>query len=200
MLCLDFRTIKSHIYCTPYGIYLLFCNGSKVVCRKAFSAFIVLAGITGAWAQQSPPDFSGVWKMDPARSESAHQAVPIGPVVLVVKQTPTAITIETRRSPAGSTKFQSETLTYLLNGADTTNGEEDGKRVRTKARWDGASLITETERNVNGASVTTKFIHTLNASRREMKLDKTLMVQHGYQFEGSKSYGTGTDVFVKSAQ
>lgn len=172
----------------------------KVVCSKVFSALVVLAGITGAWAQQPAPDFSGVWKMDPARSESAHQAVPIGPVVLVVKQTPVAITIETRRSPAGSTKFQSETLTYLLNGSDTTNGEEGANRVRTKARWDGASLVTETERIVNGASVTTKFVHTLNASRREMKLDKTLMVQHGYQFEGSKSYGTGTDVFVKSAQ
>ena len=40
---------------------------------------------------QAPVDLSGVWQMDASRSESAHQAVPIGPVTLTIKQTPAAI-------------------------------------------------------------------------------------------------------------
>ena len=49
-------------------------------------------------------DLSGTWKMDPSRSESAHQAVPIGAVVLVVRQTATSITLETRRHEASGSE------------------------------------------------------------------------------------------------
>jgi hypothetical protein len=144
-------------------------------------------------------DLSGTWKMDPSRSESAHQAVPIGTVILIVKQTPTQITMESRRTEPGKTEVQSEVLSFLLNGMESTTRVFDVP-VKTKAHWDGNRLITETERTVNGASVTTRNVHTLNATGKELKVDKTLTVQHGYQFEGSKSYGTGTDIFVKSAK
>ena len=46
---------------------------------------------------QEPIDFSGVWQMDPSRSESAHQATPIGSFTLVIKQAATELSIETRR-------------------------------------------------------------------------------------------------------
>ena len=151
--------------------------------------FFFLAGV----------DLSGTWKMDPGRSESAHQAVPIGPVVLIVKQTPAEITIETRRTEAGKKEAQVEVLPFLLNGAETNTKVADTP-VKTKAHWEGEKLITETERVVNGASVTTRNVHTLNAASKELKIEKTLTVQHGYQFEGSKSYGTGTDIFVKSGK
>lgn len=144
-------------------------------------------------------DLSGTWKMDATRSESAHQAVPIGSVVLIVKQTPTEIIFETRRTEAGKTEVQSEILPFLLNGTESTTKVLDVP-VKTKAHWDGAKLVTETERTVNGASVTTRNVHTLNAVGKELKVEKTLTVQHGYQFEGSKSYGSGTDIFVKSAK
>jgi hypothetical protein len=145
-------------------------------------------------------DLSGTWKMDPSRSESAHQEVPIGPVVLVVKQTPADITIETRHTEPGKTAVQSEVLTYKLNGTETTTVPQGKDPVKTKAHWEGRKLITETERNINGASVTTRYVHTLNESRKELKVEKTLTVQHGYQFEGAKTSGTGTDVFIKSAE
>jgi len=142
-------------------------------------------------------DLSGTWKMDPSRSESAHQAVPIGAVVLIVRQTATSITLETRRHEASGSEVQTEVLPFLLNGAETTTRILD-RPVKTKAHWDGPKLITETERTVNGASVTTRNVHTLSNTGKELKVEKTLTVQHGYQFEGSKSYGTGTDVFVKT--
>ena len=69
---------------------------------------------------QSVADFSGTWKMDPTRSESAHQAVPIGPVTLVIKQTATDISIETRKADTDKREIHSETLTYKLDGSEST--------------------------------------------------------------------------------
>jgi len=187
-----------------YAQQLHFCYSAtdeeNIVPRIWYSALVMVAWTAGLWAAESPPNFSGTWKMDPSRSESAHQAVPIGTVVLVMRQTPTSITIETQRTPAGTREVQTETLRYLLSGAETTIRDEGKSAVKTKATWDGTKLITETEGTVNGASVTTRYVHSLADNRREMKLDKTLTVQHGYQFEGAKSYGTGTDIFVKTTQ
>jgi hypothetical protein len=161
---------------------------------------MMVLGIPSVRAADIGLNLSGTWKMDASRSESAHQAVPIGPVLLVVKQTRTDITIETRRTGAGTTGVQSEVLPYRLNGAETTTVLDGEEPVKTKAHWEGHKLITETERSIHGASVTTRHVHTLNATGKELKVEKTLTVQHGYQFEGAKSYGSGTDVFVKSAE
>ena len=166
----------------------------------SFLMLMLVLGIPAVSAADAGLDLSGTWKMDPSRSESAHQAVPIGTFVLVVKQTPADITIETRRTEAGKTAVQSEVLPYKLNGAETTTLLKGDDPVKTKAHWDGRRLITETERTVHGASVTTRNVHTLSGTGKELKVEKTLTVQHGYQFEGSKSYGTGTDVFVKSPE
>ena len=165
---------------------------------RLIAAFVL--GISSAPAADPAVNLSGTWKMDPSRSESAHQAVPIGAVLLNIKQTPASLTIETRRAQTGTKEIQSEVLTYSLSGVEATTGTEGKDLIKTKARWEGRTLITETERTVNGASVTTRYLHTLNGNGSEMKVDKTLTVQHGYQFEGAKSYGTGTDVFVKSGQ
>ena len=151
-------------------------------------------------ATVSGVNLSGTWKMDPSRSESAHQAVPIGPVVLIIKQTATEITIETRRTEAGKTAVEIELLKYKLNGAETTIPLKGKEPVTAKAHWEGDKLITETERSIQDASVTTRNVHTLNRTGKELTVEKTLTVQHGYQSQGAKSYGTGTDVFVKTTE
>ena len=151
------------------------------------------------WLLAAGVDLSGTWKLDAARSESAHQAVPIGAVILVIHQSPTGITVETRRTEAGKSEVQTEILRYLPNGAEMTTTIQD-LPVKTKAHWDGNKWITETERTINGASVTTRNVHTLNSNGKELKVEKTLMVQHGYQFPGAKNYASGTDIFVKSAK
>jgi hypothetical protein len=166
--------------------------------RTAMALFTLLPVFPFAAHTQGGSNFSGTWKMDPARSESAHQAVPIGPVTLVINQTALELRIETRRSERGGTAIQSEILTYRLDGADSTIAAETGVPVKTRAHWNAGKLVTETERKVQGSSVTTVYIHSLDPKGKELTVDKTLLVQHGYQFEGSKSYGTGRDVFVKA--
>ena len=144
---------------------------------------------------QSAIDFAGTWKMDAARSESAHQAVPIGPVTLIIKQTATEVSIETKRAEA---RKSSEILTYKLDGSESTTTGTDGAPIKCKAHWEGANFITGTTRNIQGATITTLYVHSLDPTGTELTIHKTLNVQHGYQFEGAKSYGTGTDVFIRT--
>jgi hypothetical protein len=151
-----------------------------------------------AAAAQSTTDFSGTWKMDAARSESAHQAVPIGPVTLVIKQTTTELSIETRRSDIDKSEIRSETLTYKLDGSESSAAGTDGTPIKSQAHWEGTKLVTGTTRNIDGSTVTTTYVHSLNPKGNELTVHKTLTVQHGYQFDGAKNSGTGTDVFIKA--
>ena len=165
--------------------------------RMAIAIFTMALVSRLAAGAQNTTDFSGTWKMDAARSESAHQAVPIGPVTLVIKQTATELTIETRRSDTDKSEIHSETLTYKLDGSESTVAGTDGTPIKSQAHWEGMKLVTGTTRDIQGSTVTTRYVHSLDPSANELTVQKTLTVQHGYQFDGAKSYGTGTDVFIK---
>jgi len=146
---------------------------------------------------QEPIDFSGVWQMDPSRSESAHQATPIGSFTLVIKQAATELSIETRRSEKPKSVISSETLTFKLDGSENSVQGNYGVQIKAKAHWDGTKLITETERSIQGSTVTTTQVFSLDASRKEMTVDNTLTVQHGYQSQGANNTGRGKDVCIK---
>jgi hypothetical protein len=160
------------------------------------AASILMALLPCAASGQERTDFSGIWRMDAERSESAHQAVPIGPVTMVIKQTAAEISIETRRENIKSST-SSETLTFHLDGSESTNVVKYNVPVKVKAHWDGAKLVTETERNIQNSTITTMYVLSLDAEGKEMTIDKTLTIQHGYQFEGAKTTGTGKDVFIR---
>ena len=69
--------------------------------------FIMLAGAAYGFSAQGRSAqelarYSGVWKMDPARSESAHQDVAVGVSTLVIRCNASEITIETSRQAEGN--------------------------------------------------------------------------------------------------
>jgi len=136
---------------------------------------------------QGKPDFSGTWKMDPSRSESAVQNEPIGPVTLVIAQTPGEVRIETMRTQGTSA------VTYKLDGSEI---KIPGGTAKT--HWDGSMLVTEAVRDIQGQTVTTKETRRLNADGNEMLIETMLVVQHGYSLRGTPNYGTGKDIFVRA--
>jgi hypothetical protein len=147
---------------------------------------------------QQPPDFSGIWEMDASRSESAHQAVPIGPVSVVIQQSANTLTVETRRRDKDKSPVSTETLTYKLDGAETTSSDNSGQEVKTRARWQGSKLVIESVRKVQGATVTSTHGLSLEAGGKELIMEKTLTVQHGYQSPGARNSGSGKDVFTRA--
>ncbi len=130
--------------------------------------------------------------MDASRSESARSSTPSGPVTLVIKQTGTDLRMETRQNG------QSETIVYKLDGSESQKPAQDNGPFQWTARWEGTKLVTDTHRNVNRATVTIKEILSLDSKVKEISVDRTLTVQHGYTMRGAKNYSSGKDVFVKS--
>ncbi len=157
--------------------------------RFLAAALLTSLLLSSSASSQGRPDFSGAWRMDPSRSESAVQNEPIGPVTVVISQTATELKIETTRAHGSSA------VVYKLDGSE--NKLADGTAT---TRWDGSTLITETVRDIKGVTVTTKESRSLNAAGNEMSVDTILVVQHGYSLRGTPNYGTGKDVFTRVRQ
>jgi hypothetical protein len=165
--------------------------------KATLLSVLMLAGAAYGHAAADPAQFSGVWKMDSARSESTHQDVSFGVSTLVIKSTGNEITIETTRKPAGDSPPFHEILRFRLDNSETTNSGDAGVSVTGKAHMDGTKLVIETARNVHNSTVTTLYVHTLSADGREMTIDKTLTVQHGYQGMSANNTGRGKDVYIR---
>ncbi len=138
------------------------------------------------------PDFSGTWEMDRTRSDSAGPGSVSGTVTLRIKQTPGEVSIETRH-PDGKT----ETLVYKLDRSWTEKPIQENGPFQWRAELSGSKLVTETHRNINRSTVTVREEMSMEANGKELHVDRTLVVQHGYQMQGAKNYSTGKDVFVK---
>jgi len=155
------------------------------------AALIALLFLPAPSHAQRTVDFSGTWTMDLARSESSQQGDPVRPVTFVISQMPTQVRIETTRGE------RSENVLYPLGRARAlaaTTGE-----AHPEAYWEGDKLVTETQRPVNGYTVTVKESRTLAPGGREMTVETTVIVQHGYSMPGAKNYGTSKDVFTRTA-
>lgn len=153
----------------------------SVLLTSALSLFVSLS-----IAAQTKPDFSGTWRMDPTRSESAMQGEPMGPVTVVITQTEADIRLET------TTRRGSTSEVYPFAQIDRT--AEPGKSL---ARWSGNRLMFDAVREVRGQSVTMQQSRWLSADGNEMTVESIVNVQHGYTLSGAKTYGAGKDVFVR---
>ncbi len=165
--------------------------------RLALTVVFAFTSLAASRAGTAHPRFAGSWRMDPARSESAHQDVPIGLSTMVIRMNEAGVTIETRRDATENSPEFHESLSFAASGAETVSTGSSGGMVKGRAHWDGAKLVTETVREIQGSTVTTTYVHTLSADGREMIVDKTLTVQHGYMGMSATNVGKGRDVFVR---
>lgn len=142
---------------------------------------------------QAIRDFSGTWTMDPARSEAAQQGEAVKPVTFVITQGAAQVRIETMR---GNEK---ENVLYPLGKSHGSGAAPSSTASgHPEAYWEGDKLVTETQRAVNGYTVTVKEARTLGQSGKDMTVETTVIVQHGYSMPGAKNYGTSKDVFVRA--
>jgi hypothetical protein len=151
---------------------------------------LVLTSLTvtlALWQTPTPakPDFSGTWRIDRTRSESA------GVITLSITQTATAISIETTR---GDQTWQ---VTYPID-LSRKPGAAGSTSSSPVAYWDGAKLVTEGATGIQGQTVSTKATRSLNPAGSEMTVDSVVIVQHGYSIRGSQNYATAKDVFTRA--
>jgi hypothetical protein len=148
--------------------------------RRVFVAALVAAVVIPFTARaQGKPDFSGTWTMDAAKSDPAPQGRGGGGGgggSVTIKQTATelAITSEGRGGP--------QTMTYKLDGSESTNqvmGRGGAQEVKSKAKWDGSSLVIDTTREIQGMSITQHDVRKLDAGGKEMTVETTTQTPQG---------------------
>jgi hypothetical protein len=143
-------------------------------------------------SSQNHPQFSGSWRLDPERSESAAEDNTPGAVIVNITQTEQDLTIVTTKAAV-----QNRTV-HRFVATPTAPFAIDGATAR--AYWNGAALVTEGTRLVQGQTVATRETRTLSADGNEMMVEVVVIVQHGYQTRGGRNYGMGRDVYTRVIQ
>jgi len=157
-------------------------------------AFVVALGSVCLEGQRRP-DFSGTWAMDLARSEAAAQGTEIGPITVTIRQMPEELRIDTTRNG------RTESVRYLPASANVKSPDE----LIGAFRWEGSKLRTTLVTDINKQAITVEEVRSLDATGREMTVELTLVVEHGYQSGGtgvlrsqnSPNSSRGINVFVK---
>ena len=143
------------------------------------AALLASLAVTPALAQ-SPCDFSGVWKMNVEKSDPMGGGGGGGGMrdaVTTITQTATELTVVTK---FGET---TRTLTYKLDGSESVNAGMRGGETKSKAKWDGATLVIESVTNVTGPNgdmqVTSKEVRSLSADGKTMTVVSSRMGPNG---------------------
>ena len=130
---------------------------------------------------QGKPDFTGTWTLDTAKSDPApagRGGGGGGAATLTIKQTGTELSVQSegRQGP--------QTMTYKLDGSESKNeqmGRGGAQTVVSKAKWDGSSLVIDTTREIQGMTITTHEVRTLDNGGKEMKVESTTQTPQGEQ-------------------
>jgi hypothetical protein len=130
---------------------------------------------------QAKADFSGAWKMNVEKSDPMGGGGGGGggmrDGVTTITQTATELTIVTKFGE------NSRTVTYKLDGSESVNPGMRGGETKSKAKWDGASLVIESVSNVTGPNgdmqVTSKEVRSLSADGKTMTVVTTRQGQNG---------------------
>lgn len=135
--------------------------------RALLTAIIAVVIISFTARAQAKPDFSGTWTRDAAKSDPA-QGRGGGGSSHTIRQTATeiAVTMAGRGGP--------ETSIYKLDGSESTNqvqSPEGPLTVKGTAKWEGASLVIETAREIQRMTITTREVRTLDATGKEMTIE-----------------------------
>jgi hypothetical protein len=142
---------------------------------------LALALPVAAWAQ-AKPDFSGSWTMNPDKSDPPPQrggggggggggrmggGGGMGGGSITIKQTAADIVI-TMSGRGGE-----RTMTYKLDGSESSNEMPMGRSgdmmtIKSKAHWDGSTLVIDTTRDTPNGPVTSTEKRTLSSDGKEM--------------------------------
>lgn len=150
--------------------------------RFLSTAALLAAFATAPALAQAKPDFSGAWKMNAEKSDPMGGGGGGGggmmrDAVTTITQTATELTLVTKFGE------NSRTATYKLDGTESVNPGMQGGETKTKAKWDGATLVLEHVRNMSGPNgdmqVTSKEARSLSADGKSMTVVTTTQGPNG---------------------
>lgn len=128
--------------------------------RKTLLTVLAIAACAATLSAQRKPNFSGTWKLNSSKSDFG--VIP-GPDTRTdkIEQTDSAIKedVDAKGGPQGD---QAYTLTFALDGSETTASVAPGIDVKNTAKWDGGGLATDSKLSVQGQEIGIKSTWTLS--------------------------------------
>jgi hypothetical protein len=117
--------------------------------KKLMSTLFVIAAAAGMALAADKPDFSGSWKLDADKSVFGPMPPPTSMTRKVVHSDPALSVEQAQSGPQGD---QNSTMKYSTDGKETTNSMM-GNDVKSKAMWEGKTLVITSAANFGGADV-----------------------------------------------
>ena len=152
-------------------------------------SMMLAAALSGGAPPAGKPDFTGLWKMDVARSESPAQETTTAALVMEIVQTDASLQVETDRGG------EQQLTRYPIQAEPVAPAELTGQR---RAFWDGGKLISEGAVDIQGKTVAFREVRTPQAGGNEMVVETTVKVEHGYQLPGVQTVVRGKNTFVRA--
>jgi hypothetical protein len=117
--------------------------------KTLMSTLFVIAAVAGIAQAADKPDFSGDWKMDADKSVFGPMPPPTSMTRKIDHKDPDISVTEARSGPQGD---MNTTVKYSSDGKETTNSLM-GNDVKSKAVWEGKTLVITSAANFGGADV-----------------------------------------------
>jgi hypothetical protein len=113
--------------------------------KKLMSTLFVIAAAANMGMAADKPDFSGNWKLDADKSTFGPMPPPTTLVAKIDHKDPD-LSIETTQND------QVQTAKYSTDGKETTNSMM-GNDMKSKAVWEGKTLVVNSSLDAGGAAV-----------------------------------------------
>jgi hypothetical protein len=117
--------------------------------KTLVSTLFVIAAAAALALAADKPDFSGDWKMDADKSVFGPMPPPTSMTRKIDHKDPDISVTEARSGPQGD---MNTTVKYSSDGKETTNSLM-GNDVKSKAMWEGKTLVITSAANFGGADV-----------------------------------------------
>lgn len=158
--------------------------------KAALAVATALAAVVMASPVAAQVDFSGTWQLDREASEfpqfgdggrggrgGGRRGLGGGAATLAITQSDAVLTIE-QQSDRGN-----RTMSYHLDGRESTSPGPRGGEWTTRSEWDGATLITEgtMEMSTPRGDFSLEFIErrTLSDDAQRMTVESTRTIPRG---------------------
>ena len=145
---------------------------------SSLAVFLVTLALQGGTAQAAPPDLSGYWKLNPAKSNFGSFPVPLS---ITRKITLEGVKLALTIAQKGAQGEVTSELAYTTDGQPVTNKVKGGES-KGSAQWIGDKLMIESSREIQGATLTQKDIWTLSPDGKTLTIDSRVILPNG-QFD-----------------
>jgi hypothetical protein len=139
------------------------------------SAFLALAFLISAAGASAAPNFSGDWKLNPARSKYGQFPAPSALTRKIQQVGPVLSMSTTQKGAQGEVTTE---LKYTTDGKPSVNKLATGD-TQGVARWDGDHLVIESAREVQGGQAKQKETWSLSDGGKTLTIVTHVTVPQG---------------------